>query len=310
MEVIRGLLNVREHHRGSVVTIVNFDGVHTGHQAILANVKAKAEELDVPAMLICFEPQPQEYFDVYNAPARLTRFREKVELLAEHGIDYVLCVKFDEKARSMTAARFVSVLVEDIGLSALYVGDDFRFGFDRSGDFSLLERAGAESGFPITNLYTIVFGSERISSTRIRECLAEGDFELAESLLGHPYSITGKVVYGRQVGRTLGSPTANIQLHRYVAPIAGVFAVTILIGNETLEGVANVGVRPTFDEDMPRPILEVHIFDFDRDIYGSAVKVTFLDKIREEKKFDGIEALKAAIHKDIKQAKHFFGRSS
>ena len=310
MEVIRGLLNLREHHRGSVVTIGNFDGVHTGHQAILAKVKEKANELGVPAMLICFEPQPQEYFDVYNAPARLTRFREKVELLAEHGIDYVLCVKFDEKARSMTAARFISVLVEDIGLSALYVGDDFKFGFDRSGDFSHLAAAAAEHGFPITDLYTMVFGSTRISSTRIRECLADGDFELAEKLLGHPYSITGKVVYGRQVGRTLGSPTVNIQLHRYVAPIAGVFAVTIVIGHETFEGVANVGVRPTFDEDMPRPILEVHIFDFDRDIYGSTVMVTFRQKIREEKKFDGIDALKTAIHADIKQAKHFFSCSS
>ncbi len=306
MEIIRGLLNIREHHRGCVVTIGNFDGVHTGHQAILAKVREKAEELGVPSMLICFEPQPQEFFDVYNAPARLTRFREKVELLEQHGIDYVLCVKFDENARTMTAERFVGVLVDDINVRALFVGDDFRFGFDRSGDFSHLEAAGKESGFDVINMYTIVFDDSRVSSTRIRECLAAGDFVLAESLLGYPYSITGKVVYGRQVGREMGSPTANIQLHRYVAPIAGVYAVEMLIDGVFREGVANVGVRPTFDEDMPRPILEVHVFDFDEDIYGHNVKVIFRHKIRDEKKFDGIDALKAAIQQDIKEARLYF----
>lgn len=306
MEVIRGLLNIKERHRGSVVTIGNFDGVHTGHQAILAKVREKAKSLSAPSMLICFEPQPQEFFDVYNAPARLTRFREKVELLDQHGIDYVMCVKFDEKARTMSAERFIGILSEGIQVRALFVGDDFRFGFDRSGDFAQLEAAGRRYGFSVINMYTIVYDDTRVSSTRIRESLADGDFKLAESLLGHPYSITGKVIYGRQVGRTIGSPTANIQLHRYVAPIAGVYAVEILIGGELFDGVANVGVRPTFDEEMPKPILEVHIFDFDRDIYGQTVKVTFRHKIREEKKFDGIDALKSAIQQDIEQARRFF----
>ncbi len=306
MEIIRGLLNVKQRHQGCVITIGNFDGVHTGHQVILAEVTKKAKSLSVPSMLICFEPQPREFFDVYEAPARLTRFREKVDLLTTLGIDYVLCFKFDEATRSMSAARFVEMLAVDLAVRVLFVGDDFQFGHDRAGTFADLEKAGDEHGFEITNQYTIVLDSERISSTRIRECLAKGDFELARRLLGYDYSITGKVVYGRQIGRTLQVPTANIQLHRYVAPISGVFAVEMLVDGINCQGVANVGVRPTFNEKTPRPILEVHLFDFHRDIYGKTVKVVFRHKIREERKFDDIEALKKAIFEDIAQARAFF----
>ncbi|MEX1237254.1 MAG: riboflavin biosynthesis protein RibF, partial [Pseudomonadales bacterium] len=215
MEVIRGLLNIKPRHRGCVVTVGNFDGVHLGHQAVLKGVKKKSEQLGVASMLICFEPQPKEFFDAFSAPARLTRFREKVELLDEHGVDKVLCLKFNEQTRSMSAARFIELLVSDLAISALFVGDDFRFGHDRSGDFALLQSAGATHGFDVTNLHTLSFDHTRVSSTRIRECLNTGDFEEAEAMLGHPYSIIGKVVYGRQLGRQLGAPTANIQLHRY-----------------------------------------------------------------------------------------------
>jgi riboflavin kinase / FMN adenylyltransferase len=307
MEVIRGLINIREKHRGAIVTIGNFDGVHKGHQSILREVRTRADEFNVPAMLICFEPQPREFFDLYNAPARLTRFREKVDLLSDQGIDYVYCVKFDEKARTMTAVEFVRVLVEELRISALFVGDDFRFGFDRSGDFKYLQDTGKAHGFDVINMYTISHDNERVSSTRIRECLALGDFELAESLLGYAYCISGKVVYGRQIGRTLGVPTANIQLNRYVAPITGVFAVEMLLDGQAFPGVANVGVRPTFDDHTLKPILEVHLFDFPREIYGKRAKVVFRHKIRDEKKFTGIEALKAAIMNDIADAKTFFG---
>jgi riboflavin kinase/FMN adenylyltransferase len=307
MEVIRGLLNIREKHRGAIVTIGNFDGVHKGHQSILKEVRARADKLNVPAMLICFEPQPKEFFDLYDAPARLTRFREKVDLLSDQGIDYVYCVKFDEKARTMTAVEFVRILVEEIGVSALFVGDDFHFGFDRSGDFKYLQDVGKSHHFDVINMYTISHDNERVSSTRIRECLAQGDFELAESLLGYAYSISGKVIYGRQIGRTLGVPTANIQLNRYVAPITGVFAVEMLFDGQAFPGVANVGVRPTIDDHTLKPILEVHLFDFSDDIYGKAAKVVFRQKIRDEKKFAGIEALKAAIMNDIEDAKIFFG---
>jgi riboflavin kinase/FMN adenylyltransferase len=307
MEVIRGLLNVREKHRGAIVTIGNFDGVHKGHQAILKEVRARADKLNVPAMLICFEPQPKEFFDLYDAPARLTRFREKVDLLSDQGIDYVYCVKFNEKARTMTAVEFVRILVEEIEISALFVGDDFRFGFDRSGDFKYLQDIGKSHHFDVINMYTISHDNERVSSTRIRECLAQGDFKLAESLLGYAYYISGKVIYGRQIGRTLGVPTANIQLNRYVAPITGVFAVEMLFDGQAFPGVANVGVRPTIDNHTLKPILEVHLFDFSEDIYGKTAKVVFRHKIRDEKKFTGIEALKAAIMDDIEDAKTFFG---
>lgn len=306
IEVVRGLVNVRPKHKRCVVTIGNFDGVHTGHQAILRQVRDEAARLRTKSMLICFEPQPREFFDVYNAPARLTRFREKVELLGEFGVDHVLCFKFNERTRAITASRFVDMLVSDLEVAALYVGDDFRFGCDREGSFSDLEAAGRANGFPVTNIYTMVYDSSRVSSTRIRQCLAAGDFELAEQLLGHPYSISGKVVYGRRLGRSLGVPTANIQLHRYVAPIAGVFAVQAHINERVVNGVANVGVRPTIDETTTKPILEVHLFDFDEDIYGRTVKVVFRHKIRDERKFPGLDELKRAIFSDMDRAREYF----
>ncbi len=306
MNIIRGLLNVTDEHRGGVATIGNFDGVHLGHQKILSEVIVKARELNTHSMLICFEPQPKEFFDVYNAPARLTRFREKVQLLEKLGLDQVFCVKFDEKARNMSALEFMDVLVKDLQIVALFVGDDFRFGRDRSGDYRKLQQAGEQHGFSMHNLYTIVIEDTRVSSTRIRECLAQGDFELAEKLLGHRYSITGKVIYGRRLGRALGVPTANIQLHRYVAPISGVYACATEVDGKTVQGVANVGVRPTIDDNTPRPILEVHLFDFEGDLYGKTVRVVFRHKIREEKKFDGLGALKEAITDDIREARSFF----
>jgi len=284
----------------------NFDGVHLGHQLILRQVKAKSEEMDAPSLLICFEPQPKEFFDAYNAPARLTRFREKVGLLAEYGVDLVLCLKFDEATRSMSPQAFINLLVDDLRLKALFAGDDARFGNDRSGDFDMLLAAGKESGFEVTNLYTLTVDAERVSSTRIRECLANGDFNLAEQLLGRPYSITGKVVYGRQLGRTLDAPTANIQLHRDRAPIDGVYAVEIEGLKTPLTGVANVGVRPTLNETTLKPILEVHIFNFAGTIYGKTVKVIFRAKIRDEKKFADLEALKSAIREDMLVARQFF----
>jgi riboflavin kinase/FMN adenylyltransferase len=218
----------------------------------------------------------------------------------------VLCLKFDEVTRSMSPQAFISLLVNDLQLKALFAGDDARFGNDRSGDFDLLLAAGKQSGFEVTNLYTLTVGAERVSSTRIRECLANGDFNMAQQLLGRPYSITGKVVYGRQLGRTLDAPTANIQLHRDRAPIDGVYAVEIEGLDTTLTGVANVGVRPTLNEATLKPILEVHIFDFAGTIYGKTVKVIFRAKIREEKKFTGLEALKSAIREDMLVARQFF----
>tara|TARA_B100000945_G_scaffold316092_1_gene316364 strand:+ start:187 stop:1131 length:945 start_codon:yes stop_codon:yes gene_type:complete len=309
VEVVRGAINLKAKHRRAVVTIGNFDGVHLGHRKILERLRAKADELKVPTMLICFEPQPKEFFHAFNAPARLTRFREKVELLDQHGIDYVLCFKFDERTRSMSADSFVDVLVSRIQVSALFVGDDFRFGADRGGDFALLSSMGDVYGFQVTDMFSLTQDDLRVSSTRIRDCLQSGDFTEAESLLGHPYTIVGKVIHGRRLGRTIGVPTANILLHRYKAPISGVYAVevtTVEPGN-TLYGVANFGFRPTIEEEMVVPVLEVHIFNFNQNIYGQCLRVTFRKKIRDEKKFPGLDALKEAIVNDTTVARRFFG---
>ena len=309
VEVVRGAINLKAKHRRAVVTIGNFDGVHLGHRKILERLRAKADELDVPTMLICFEPQPKEFFHAFNAPARLTRFREKVELLDQYGVDYVLCFKFDERTRSMSAASFVDVLVSRIQVSALFVGDDFRFGADRGGDFALLSSMGDAHGFQVTDMFSLTQDDLRVSSTRIRECLQSGDFIEAESLLGHPYTILGKVIHGRRLGRTIGVPTANILLHRYKAPISGVYAVevtTVEPGN-LLYGVANFGFRPTIEEERVVPVLEVHIFNFNENIYGQCLRVTFRKKIRDENKFPGLDALKEAIMNDTTVARRFFG---
>lgn len=306
MEIVRDILNLKPHHRGSVVTIGNFDGVHRGHQALLQKIRQKSDALGVPSMLVCFEPQPKEYFDEYNAPARLTRFREKVRLLSRYGVDIVFCMKFNEKTRNMQPETFTELLGEKIGVKALFVGDDFHFGQDRSGNFDTLLTAGQQYGFEVSNLRTMMLGEDRVSSTRIRECLAAGEFQEAEAMLGHAYSIMGKVVYGRQLGRTLDAPTANIQLHRYRAPISGVYAVELDGLGQRLQGVANVGVRPTLNEAVVKPALEVHLFDFSQNIYGRNVEAIFRHKIRDEVKFEGLDALKLAIAKDVEAARAYF----
>lgn len=306
MEIVRGVANLKPHHRGSVVTIGNFDGVHRGHQALLGQIRQKSDQLGVPSMLVCFEPQPKEYFDEYNAPARLTRFREKVRLLEKYGVDIVFCMSFNDTTRNMHPDTFTELLGDKIAVKALFVGDDFHFGQDRGGNFDTLVDAGKRYGFEVSNLRTMMVGENRVSSTRIRECLAEGEFEEAEALLGHSYSIMGKVVYGRQLGRTLDAPTANIQLHRYRAPISGVYAVEMDGLGQRYQGVANVGVRPTLNERVVKPVLEVYLFDFSGNIYGRNVEVIFRHKIRDEKKFDGLEALKSAIAQDVEAAKAYF----
>jgi len=306
MEIVRGIANLKPHHQGCVVTIGNFDGVHRGHQVLLKQIRQKSDALGVRSMLICFEPQPKEYFDEYSAPARLTRFREKVYLLEQYGVDIVFCMQFNDSTRNMQPETFVEMLVGKIGVKSLFLGDDFRFGQGRGGNYETLVAAGERYGFEVSNLRTMTLGDDRVSSTRIRECLAEGEFEEAEALLGHEYFIMGKVVYGRQLGRTLDAPTANIQLHRYRAPISGVYAVELDGLGKRLQGVANVGVRPTLNEAVMKPALEVHLFDFAENIYGRNVEVIFRHKIRDEIKFDGLEALKTAIAQDIESARNYF----
>jgi riboflavin kinase/FMN adenylyltransferase len=304
---IRGLHNLRPWHRGCVATIGSFDGVHLGHQAILRQLIQAAATHQLPSVVIVFEPQPHEFFSGEKAPARLMRLREKIQALLTSGVDRVLCVQFNDALRSLSAQQFIDqVLVQGLAVKHLVVGDDFRFGCDRKGDFSLLQDAGKAQGFSVSDTCTLLLHGERVSSTRIRSLLEQGEFVLAEELLGRAYSITGRVGYGQQLGRKLGVPTANIHLWRYRSPLHGVFAVTALLADgQGYQGVANVGVRPTVSGDK-KPILEVHLFDFSAGIYGTLVEVIFHTKLRNEQKFASLDALKAQLPIDIAQAKQFF----
>lgn len=310
-ELIRGLYNLQSganaQSSGCVATIGSFDGVHLGHQAILKQLKHVADEKGVPAVAIIFEPQPYEFFAGEKAPARLMRFREKVRALWAAGIDKILCLHFNEAMRQLSAEAFVQqILVDGLGVKHLVVGDDFRFGCDRKGDFTLLQHLGGAAGFTVSDTQTLEIDNERVSSTRIRQLLEAGDFTQAEKLLGKPYALHGRVVYGKQLGRQLGVPTANIDLRRHRSPLHGVFVVTAKFANgNEVQGVANVGVRPTVSGEK-KPLLEVHLFNFAQTIYGSVIDVIFHHKLRNEQKFNSLDELKAQLQTDIQQAKDYF----
>ena len=306
MEFIRSQYNLRPHHRGCVATIGNFDGVHLGHQAILRQLAEQAAVFKLPNVVITFEPQPQEFFATHTAPARLMRLREKLLALEAAGVDRVLCLKFDQRLAAMSAWDFIRILLVDrLGIGYLVVGDDFHFGHNRQGDFAMLCRAGNEYGFQVANTHSHIFDGERVSSTRIREALARGELKLAHYLLGRPYGMCGRVAYGDRRGRTLGFPTANIHLHRKITPLSGVYAVLMHgAGPAPVPGVANVGRRPTVNG--TRDQLEVHLFDFQKDIYGYHVQVDFLVHLRPERRFASLDALQAQIHQDVRQARAYF----
>jgi riboflavin kinase / FMN adenylyltransferase len=308
-EFIRGLHNLRPAHRGCVATIGSFDGVHLGHQTILRQLIETARQRQLPAVVIVFEPQPHEFFSADRAPARLMRLREKVNALWAAGVDRVVCLHFNQQMRSLSAEDFIQrVLVEGLDIKHLVVGDDFRFGCDRRGDFALLQSKGQVLGFSVSDTHTLEIDGARVSSTRIRQLLEAGDFSEATTLLGKEYSIHGRVVYGKQLGRQLGVPTANVDLRRYRSPLHGVFAVTVTFADgEVVEGVANIGVRPTVDGSK-KPLLEVHLFDFNRSIYGAVIDVVFKRKLRDEQKFSSLDELKAQLQIDIAQARDFFNR--
>lgn len=301
--------NLGVEQRGSVVTIGAFDGVHLGHQAIMRQVVAKSAELDLRSVAVVFEPHPHEYFSREKAPARLMTFREKVLALYQAGIELVCCLRFDESLRTLSASEFVrQVLVDGLQTRYLIVGDDFRFGRDRSGDYQYLCAAGEQYGYEVKATETYEIGAERVSSTRVRQVLEQGDFDLAARLLGKPYTISGRVAFGQRLARQWGVPTANVHLRRYRSPLRGVFAIRAqLPGGEVLAGVANVGVRPTIG-DRIKPILEVHLLDVERDLYGERITVEFVHKLREERKFDNLELLRQQIYADIASARaHFSG---
>jgi len=310
MTFIRDLQSLQSFNQRSVVTIGSFDGVHLGHQAILNQVKAVAAELGLPSVVMTFEPQPQEFFSGERAPARLMRLREKVDALFEFGVDQVLCLQFNRELRNLTAAEFVrSVLVDGLGTRHLIVGDDFRFGCDRSGDFKMLSEMGETYDFAVQDTETLEVDGQRVSSTLVRQILEQGNFERASQLLGKPFTITGRVVYGQQLGRELGFPTANVQLNRYSAPLSGVYAVLVNIDGAVYQGAANVGLRPTVG-DLLKPILEVHLLDFEADLYGRRIEVEFVTKIRDEKKFTSLDKLIESIQRDVKQIRAWFAGDS
>ncbi len=318
MKLVRGLRSLISQNKtlsfsdvGCVATIGNFDGVHLGHKVIIEQVKDKARAFGVPSVVVVFEPQPQEYFRKTDAPARLMRFREKLVALQALNIDYLVCLAFNDELHEMPANQFIDqVLIAGLNIRHLVIGDDFRFGCDRAGDFALLSQAGKApkeqaQGFSVESTRTIELEGDRVSSTRVRNALDDNEFQLAGRLLGHPYTISGCIVHGRKLGRQLGVPTANVSLGRKVLVLNGVYAVEAeLESGSCWQGVANIGVRPTVDG--VQPSLEVHLFDFKGSIYGEHLKVVFRHKIRNEQKFSNIDALKEQIFNDIKETKTYF----
>ena len=305
MKLIRGLHNLSESSLSqSAVTIGAFDGVHRGHQEVLAHLKREADKRSLATTVITFEPLPGEFLFPDRAPPRLMTFREKFSALADQGIDNLLCLRFDNRLRTMSPRAFV----EDIfvkGLNARYIafGDDFRFGKDRAGDLDFTQSLAQEFDYEVVPTSTFDMAGERVSSTRIRKTLLDADFSKAADLLGKPFKLSGKVLKGKQLGRTIGSPTANIALKRVKSPLHGVYAVRVSGGGlSSAAGVANVGVRPTVN-DGTLANLEVHLFDFDGDLYGERLSVEFMTKLRDEKKFESLDALKAAIAADQQAAR-------
>lgn len=292
----------------TVLTIGNFDGVHRGHRALLERLIAKARECALPATVLTFEPHPREFFTPGQAPARLSNLREKLELLADCGVDRVHVCRFNATLAALTAEDFIErVLVSGLAVRHLIIGDDFCFGKGRKGTFSLLQQAGVAHRFATEAMHTVTQGHLRVSSSAVRDALAAGDVELAQTLLGRAYVIAGRVVHGDRIGRTLGFPTLNLRIKHARLPVSGVFAVTVSgIDDKPLSGVANIGVRPTLADGL-RPVLEVHLLDFDRDIYGAHVTVNFLHKLRSEEKYASLDLLKAQISRDVAAVRAFFG---
>lgn len=306
MRVIRGLANLTRIATGCVATIGNFDGVHLGHRAVIKKLSEKGKMLNLPVVVVLFEPQPLEYFRGDGAPSRLTRLREKVQQLSELPIDSVLILRFDRALALQAPEQFIeSVLVNKLSIKYLVLGDDFRFGKDRRGDFGMLREVSSQYGFAVENTRSVNVNGSRVSSTMIRQHLLEGNLAAADAMLGRPYSICGRVVHGEKRGRKLGFPTANVRLLRKNTPIQGVFAVTMTgVYGEQQTGVANVGSRPTIDR-KESIIVETHLFDFDGDLYGKTVEIHFHKKIRNEIKFATIDELRAQIQRDVQAAREF-----
>lgn len=307
VELIRGLEALDDRHHGCVATIGNFDGIHLGHQAILRRLAEWKRALELPAAVVSFEPLPREYFGgPVNVP-RLVSLREKIELLHSHGVDRLLCLRFNEALADLEAEAFIeNILVAGLAVKHLVIGDDFRFGRGRTGDQAMLERLGHTRGFGVSDAPTVVLDDARVSSTRIRRALAEGDLPLTARLLGRSYRLSGKVMHGDERGRLLGFPTANLAVRPRVG-LSGVYAVTVQGATRgAMQGIANLGKRPTVGGEGTR--LEVHLLNFSGDLYGRRLEVSFLHKLRDERRFDSLEKLTAQIRADREQALAYFNK--
>ena len=310
MYLIRGLKNLslfneRFSEEKLVVTIGNFDGLHQGHKKIIQEMKNISRDSSAKTMVIFTEPHAKEFFsmdkDIMEQPARISPWRDKFKNLENENIDFAFFLKFNKSLQTMNPEIFIERVLGSLNISNLMIGDDFRFGQNRKGDFLMLKEWSRSKGISLSKLPTFSINNHRVSSTWIRETLSSSDFSLAKNLLGRPYSFEGKVVHGNRLGRSIGFPTANIWLPKNNLPIKGVFSVKISIDMSEFEGIANIGIRPTVGGTSP--VLEVNIFDFKKEIYGKRIKVEFVKKIRDEKKFDSLDDLKKQIAKDVNTAK-------
>lgn len=307
MKLALGLHSRNLPPEGCVATLGNFDGVHLGHRAIIERLAEEGQRLGLPVCVVIFEPQPREFFDPDNAPPRLMRLREKVDRLSELPVDHTLILRFTRALASLPPEAFIDqILVRALRTRHLVIGDDFRFGHRRAGDFALLKSRGAQAGFKVSDTPSVLIDGVRVSSTLIREALLAGDLDRAARLLGKPYEVCGRIIHGAKRGRTLGFPTANLLLQRKNTPVRGVFAVTMRgLSESPLPGVANVGNRPTLSGDDTL-LLETHLLDFDGDLYGKRVEVEFHQKLRDEHRYPGPDELRAQIERDIMAARDFF----
>ncbi len=305
MELIRGRQNISSSTKPSVVSIGNFDGVHLGHLQLIEMLHKEAHRAGVPATVLTFDPHPHEFFSAATALPRLSTFREKLEQLSKAGVDKVVCLRFNALLARTSAEDFVrEYLINGLGVRALIVGDDFRFGRNRNGDFTLLQEMGRQAGFAVSSVETFIVDGHRVSSSRIRQILQDADFRLAERLLGRPFAISGRVAHGDKRGHTWGFPTANLMLRHSNLPVGGVYAATVSRREgEKLHGVVNVGFRPTVGG--KRFLVEVHLLDHDENIYGQRLTVEFRHKMRPEKHFESFDHLKVQIGRDIEQARKF-----
>ena len=309
MELVRGLQNVSQRHQGCVLTVGNYDGVHLGHQRMIGVLKQRATELRSTATVLVFEPSSREFIDPAGAPPRLTRWREKFLALAAQGVERLVTLRFDETMRAMTPQSFVDLMVDGLGTRHIVVGNDFRYGCNAGGTIDSLRAAGEARGFGVEQIAPFVLDGVRVSSTAVRERLGRSDFIGAQRLLGRPYRMLGRVVHGRELGRALGFPTANLRLMRRRPPVKGIMAVRVFgIAPQALIAVASLGTRPTVDgTDM---LLEVHVFDFAGDLYGREIEVEFVAKLRDEVKFDSLDALIVQMKVDAAQARDLLSKVS